>query len=53
MLATINLDVTEFLVNVTEKDHAGKVVSSWNGTLGMPTHTVPTAATRLRLRCQL
>jgi DEAD/DEAH box helicase domain-containing protein len=50
MLATVNIDVTEFLVNVTEKDRSGKVVNSWNGNMGMPTHTLPTEATLLRLR---
>ncbi len=50
MLATVNIDVTEFLVNVTEKDRSGKVVNSWNGNMGMPTHTLPSEATLLRLR---
>ncbi len=50
MLATVNIDVTEFLVNVTEKDRSGKVVNSWNGNMGMPTHTLPTEATLIRLR---
>lgn len=50
MLATVNIDVTEFLVNVTEKDRSGKLVKSWNGNMGMPTHTLPTEATVLRLR---
>jgi len=50
MLATVNIDVTEFLVNVTERDRSGKIVNSWNGNMGMPTHTLPTEATLLRLR---
>jgi len=50
MLATVDINVTEFLVNVTEKDRSGKVVNSWNGNMGMPTHTLPTEATLLRLR---
>lgn len=53
MLATVNIDVTEFLVSVTEKDRSGKVVNSWNGNLGMPTHTLPTEGTLLRLRRSL
>lgn len=50
MLATVDINVTEFLVNVTEKDRSGKVVNSWNGNMGMPTHTLPTEATLIRLR---
>lgn len=50
MLATVDINVTEFLVNVTEKDRSGKVVKIWNGNMGMPTHTLPTEATVLQLR---
>lgn len=50
MLATAAIDVTEFLVNVTERDRSGAVVNSWNGNMGMPTHTLPTEATLLRIR---
>lgn len=49
-LATVDINVTEFLVNVTEKDRSGKVVNSWNGNMGMPTHTLPTEATMIRLK---
>jgi DEAD/DEAH box helicase domain-containing protein len=50
MLATVDINVTEFLVNVTEKDRSGQVVKAWNGNMGMPTHTLPTEATVLQLR---
>ncbi|MEX1027510.1 MAG: DEAD/DEAH box helicase [Candidatus Paceibacterota bacterium] len=50
MLATAAIDVTEFLVNVTERDRGGEIVQSWNGNMGMPTHTLPTEATLMRLR---
>jgi DEAD/DEAH box helicase domain-containing protein len=49
-LATVDINVTEFLVNVTEKDRSGKVVNSWNGNMGMPTHTLPTEASMVRLK---
>ncbi len=50
MLATVDINVTEFLVNVTEKDRGGHVVKTWNGNMGMPTHTLPTEATLIQLR---
>ncbi|QDV11491.1 ATP-dependent RNA helicase DbpA [Rosistilla oblonga] len=50
MLATVDINVTEFLVSVTEKDRSGKIVNSWSGNMGMPTHTLPTEATLLRMR---
>ena len=50
MLATVDINVTEFLVNVTEKDRSGKVVNSWTGNMGMPTHTLPTEASMIRLK---
>lgn len=53
MLATVNIDVTEFLLSVTEKDRSGKVINTWNGNLGMPTHTLPTEGTLLRIRPSL
>lgn len=50
MLATVDINVTEFLVNVTEKDRSGHVINSWNGNMGMPTHTLPTEASLIRLK---
>ena len=53
MLATAAIDVTEFLVNVVERDRGGTIVNSWTGNMGMPTHTLPTEATLIRLRRSL
>jgi len=50
MLTTVDINVTEVLVNVTEKDRGGKVVNTWSGNLGMPAHTLPTEATLIRFR---
>ncbi|MFO1065527.1 MAG: DEAD/DEAH box helicase [Pirellulales bacterium] len=50
MLATADINVTEFLVNVTERDRSGNVIKTWNGNMGMPTHTLPTEATLIQLR---
>lgn len=50
MISTVDINVTEFLVSVTEKDRSGKAVKSWSGNMGMPTHTLPTEATLVRIR---
>jgi DEAD/DEAH box helicase domain-containing protein len=49
-LAHVSLDVTEFLVAVTEKDVSGKTVRSWQGSQGMPPHRLPTEGSMLLLR---
>lgn len=49
-VATVALDVTEFLVNVVEKDRFGKTIQQWNGSGGMPSHPLPTVGTMLLLR---
>ena len=41
-IATATLDVTEFLVTVSEKDPAGNVVMSWQGSSGMRQYRLPT-----------
>ncbi len=53
MVATVAMDVTEFLVNVIEKDRSGKTLSQWPGNAGMPTNTLPTEGTMLMLRSPL
>lgn len=50
MVATVRIDVTEFLVSVVEKDRTGNTVNVWNGNAGMPTHPLPTEGTMLLLR---
>lgn len=50
MVATCAIDVTEFLVSVTEKDKSGKVVNQWLGSGGTAPHTLPTEGTVLLLR---
>lgn len=50
MVATVAIDVTEFLLSVVEKDRAGKTVRQWNGNAGMPSHPLPTEGTMLLLR---
>lgn len=49
-IATVDIDVTEFILNVVEKDRSGKVVQQWQGSAGMPAHTLPTVGTRILLR---
>ena len=49
-IATVDLDVTEFLLNVVEKDRSGKIVQQWAGSAGMPANTLPTEGTLLLLR---
>ena len=49
-IATVDVDVTEFIVNVVEKDRSGTIVHQWQGSAGMPAHTLPTVATQILLR---
>ncbi len=49
-IATADIDVTEFIVAVAEKDRSGKVVQQWQGSAGMPAHTLPTVATQVMIR---
>jgi len=49
-VAHVAIDVTEFLVAVTEKDPGGQTVRTWQGSLGMPPHRLPTEGTMLMLR---
>ncbi|MCA9039411.1 MAG: DEAD/DEAH box helicase [Planctomycetaceae bacterium] len=46
-IAQVSIDVSEFLVNVVEKDRSGQTVHCWNGSQGMPTNTLPTEGTML------
>ena len=50
MVATVAIDVTEFLVSVAERDRSGNIVNQWNGNAGMPTHPLPTEGTMILLR---
>ena len=52
-IATVEMDVTEFIVTVTEKDRSGNVVRQWQGSAGMPAHTLPTVATQVLIRKEL
>lgn len=52
-VATINVDVTEYIVSVVEKDRSGKAVQQWQGSAGIPAHTLPTVGTQLLLRRKL
>ena len=49
-LAYVTLNVTEFLNCVTERSPHGNVVRTWNGSMGMPPHQLPTEGTMLVLR---
>ena len=46
-VATASLDVTEFLVSVSEKDPSGKTVMTWQGGSGMRQYQLPTEGTML------
>ena len=46
-VATASLDVTEFLVSVSEKDPSGKTVMTWPGSSGMRPYQLPTEGTLL------
>jgi DEAD/DEAH box helicase domain-containing protein len=48
-VATVDIDVTEFLLNVVEWDRSGQVVQQWQGSAGMPANTLPTEGTLLHL----
>lgn len=52
-IATAAMDVTEFLVSVTEKDRSGQVIRTWPGASGMPPHQLPTEGTMLLIRDSL
>ena len=49
-VATVDIDVTEFLLGVVEKDRSGKVVQQWQGSAGMPANTLPTEGTLVLIR---
>jgi ATP-dependent helicase YprA (DUF1998 family) len=49
-VAHVAIDVTEFLVSVTDKDPTGHTVRIWQGSLGMPPHPLPTEGTMLLIR---
>jgi len=52
-IATVDIDVTEFIVAVAEKDRSGNVIQQWQGSAGMPAHTLPTVATQVLIRKSL
>jgi DEAD/DEAH box helicase domain-containing protein len=49
-VARVDVDITEFLISVVEKDRSGKIVRQWPGAAGMPAHMLPTVATQLLIR---
>lgn len=49
-VAHVAIDVTEFLVAVTEKAPTGQTVRTWQGSQGMPAHRLPTEGTMLLIR---
>ncbi len=48
-VATVKIDVTEFPLNVVERDRSGQVVRQWQGSAGMPANTLPTEGTLLHV----
>ncbi|HBN75944.1 MAG TPA: hypothetical protein DD473_09020 [Planctomycetaceae bacterium] len=48
-VTTASIDVTEYLLSVTEKDPSGSIVMSWPGSGGMKNHRLPTEGTMLCL----
>ncbi|MCA8998953.1 MAG: DEAD/DEAH box helicase [Planctomycetaceae bacterium] len=46
-VSTASLDVTEFLVSVSEKDRSGNTVMTWQGSSGMRQYQLPTEGTVL------
>ncbi len=46
---TDSVDVTEILVGLSERNRNGETVRSWQGSQGMPAHTLPTVGTRIHL----
>ncbi len=52
-IATVAIDVTEFLVSVTEKGPNGKTARTWQGSMGMPAHQLPTEGTMILLKADL
>ena len=48
-LSNETIDVTEFLMNVIERNRSGDIVNTWNGNAGMPANRLPTEATLLLL----
>jgi DEAD/DEAH box helicase domain-containing protein len=53
LVSTVDIDVAEYIVSVVEKERSGKLVQQWQGTAGMPAHTLPTVGTLLLLRRKL
>jgi len=49
-VAHVAIDVSEFLVAVTEKDPTGQTVRTWQGSQGMPAHRLPTEGAMLLIR---
>jgi DEAD/DEAH box helicase domain-containing protein len=49
-IATVDIDVTEYIVSVVEKERTGKIVQKWQGSAGMPAHALPTVGMLLLLR---
>jgi DEAD/DEAH box helicase domain-containing protein len=49
-VATVAIDVSEFLMAVTKKEPNGQTLRTWQGSLGMPPHLLPTEGTMLLLK---
>ena len=52
-IATVRLEVNEYLVALTEKSPTGAIVQTWTGTAGTPNHKLPTEGTMLSLAAEL
>lgn len=56
LVELVSIDVTEFLLNITEKDRSGAVIKT-HTSAGMPNHRLPTEGTRLVIKedlwCQI
>ncbi|HBJ36013.1 MAG TPA: hypothetical protein DDZ51_14945, partial [Planctomycetaceae bacterium] len=48
-IATVRLEVNEYLMSLTEKTPAGTVVQTWPGAAGTPNHRLPTEGTMVAL----
>ena len=49
-LATVRIEVSEYLQSLTERDRSGNMIQTWPGSGGMPTHKLPTEGTMLALK---
>lgn len=52
-IATVRMEVNEYLISLTEKSPSGVVVQTWPGSAGTPNHKLPTEGTMLSLASEL